>query len=141
MPAPASYWRLFLRSKLEEVVLGKIRAKKRDLKSEDTKIVMIVTQQRSEPPPSTIVLMKKKIDWSVEETQLLTLEYLFLAGKKLRATILFNYNYVEKGQPSTMSRSIKSKGLYHATNSHCAKHKAEFRRRIDWVTSYLAGRI
>ena len=66
--APASYWRLFLRSKLEEVVLGKIRAKKRDLKSEDTKIVMIVTQQYSEPPPSTIVLIKKNIDWSIEET-------------------------------------------------------------------------
>lgn len=48
--APASYWRLSLKSKLEEVVLRKIRTKKRDLKSEDTKIVMTVTQQRSEPP-------------------------------------------------------------------------------------------
>jgi hypothetical protein len=42
--APALYWRLFLKSKLEEVVLCKIRSKKRDLQAEDTKIVITVTQ-------------------------------------------------------------------------------------------------
>lgn len=103
--ALASYWRLFLKSKLEEVVLRKIRTKKRDLKSEDTKIVMTVTQQRSEPP-LTKSFDETNIDWSVVETQLIAWGYLFLAGKKLRVTILFNYNYVETGQPSAASRNI-----------------------------------
>jgi hypothetical protein len=106
--APASYSRLFLKSKLEEVVLRKIRAKKRDLKSEDTKIVMTVTQQRSEPP-LTKSFDETHIDWSVVETQLITWGYLFLAGKKLRVTISFNYNYVETGQPSATSRSINQR--------------------------------
>ncbi|MCJ1284329.1 hypothetical protein MMC26_003660 [Xylographa opegraphella] len=107
--APASYWRLFLKSKLEEVVLHKIRTKKRDMKSEDTKIVMTVTQQRSEPP-LTKSFDEINIDWSVVETQLITWGYLFLAGKKLRVTISFNYNYVEAGQPSATSKNINQRG-------------------------------
>jgi hypothetical protein len=93
---PASYWHLFLKSKLEEVVLCKIRTKKQDLKSEDTKIVITVIQQRSEPP-LTKSFDETNIDWLVVETQLIAWGYLFLAGKKLRVTILFNYNYVETG--------------------------------------------
>jgi hypothetical protein len=104
--APSSYWRLFLKSKLEEVVLRKIRAKKRELKSEDTKIVMTVTQQRSESP-LTKSFDEINIDWSVVETQLITWGYLFLAGKKLRVTISFNYNFVETGQPSATSRNLR----------------------------------
>jgi hypothetical protein len=93
---------------LRRVVLRKIRAKKRDLKSEDTKIVMTVTQQRSEPP-LTKSFDETNIDWSVVETQLITWGYLFLAGKKLRVTISFNYNYIETGQPSATSRSVNQR--------------------------------
>jgi hypothetical protein len=35
--------------------------------------------------------------------------YLFLAGKKLRVTISFNYNYVETGQLSAILRSINQR--------------------------------
>lgn len=70
---------------------------------------MTVTQQRSEPP-LTKSFDETNIDWSVVETQLITWGYLFLAGKKLRVTISFNYNYVEAGQPSATSRSINQRG-------------------------------
>ena len=69
--APASYWLLFLKSKLEEVVLCKIRTKKRDLKSEDTKVVMTDAQQRSETP-LTKSFDENNIDWLIVETQLIT---------------------------------------------------------------------
>ncbi|KAG4427670.1 hypothetical protein IFR05_016847 [Cadophora sp. M221] len=40
--APASYWRLFLESNLEKVLLRKMRVKNKTVKSEDTKIVVTV---------------------------------------------------------------------------------------------------
>lgn len=100
--APSEFWEHFLESKLEKVLLRKERAKSRALKPEDTKIVVIVTQQRSEPS-LTKSFDETNIDWSVVETQLVAWSDLFIAGKKLRVTISFNYNYVEAGQPSTAS--------------------------------------
>ena len=106
---PASYWRLFLKSKLEEIVLRKIPAKKRDLKSEDIKVVMTVLRQRLESPV-TRNFEETNIDWSIVETQLRNWGHLFLAGKKLRVTISFNYNYVETSQSSAVSRGIIQRG-------------------------------
>lgn len=42
---PTSYWRLFLQPKLGEVLQCKMMAKKRTIKSEDTKIVVSVIQR------------------------------------------------------------------------------------------------
>ncbi|KAG4428523.1 hypothetical protein IFR05_015992 [Cadophora sp. M221] len=78
---PAEYWEHFLESKLEKVVLRKERA---------------ITQQRSEPS-LTKSFEETKIDWLVIETQLIAWGDLFLASKKLRVNISFNYNYVETG--------------------------------------------
>jgi hypothetical protein len=104
--APAEYWEHFLEHKLEKVVLRKERTSNRTLASEDTAIVVIVTQQRSEPS-LTKSFEETNIDWPEIEKQLIAWGDLFLAGKKLRVNISFNYNYVETGQqPATSSRNI-----------------------------------
>lgn len=64
---PASYWRLSLNPKLEKVLLSKVLAKKRNIKSEDTKVVMEVTQKR----PITKSFNETDIAWSVREKQLI----------------------------------------------------------------------
>jgi hypothetical protein len=97
--APASYWRLFLKPSLEKVLLCKMLAKNRTVKSEDTKIVVTVTE-RSERDV-TKRFDDIDIDWSVIERQLVLWGDLFRAGKKLRVNISFNY--VETGQPSATS--------------------------------------
>ena len=43
--APASYWRLFLKLNLENVLLRKIVAKNKTVKCEDTKIVVTNTKR------------------------------------------------------------------------------------------------
>lgn len=99
--APAAYWRLFLNPKLEKVLLCKMLAKKRTVKSEDTKIVITVTQRLERDV--TKRFDNTDIDWSVIERQLILWADLYRAGRKLRVNISFNYNYVETGQPSAMS--------------------------------------
>ena len=47
--AQAEYWGHILESRLEKVLLRKMRANNRALKSDDTMIVVVVTQQCSEP--------------------------------------------------------------------------------------------
>lgn len=66
---PSSYWRLFLQPNLERVLLSKMMAKKRTIKSEDTKIVVAVTQ-RSERDV-TKSFDSTNIDWPVIEKQIL----------------------------------------------------------------------
>lgn len=74
-------------------------AKKRTIKSDDTKIVVAVTQ-RSERDV-TKSFNSTNIDWSVIEKQLFQWGDLFLASKKLRVTISFNHQYIESGQASS----------------------------------------
>lgn len=57
---PTSYWRLFLQPKLGEVLQCKMMAKKKTIKSEDTKIVISVTQ-RSERDVTKSLIMQTLI--------------------------------------------------------------------------------
>ncbi|KAF8846810.1 hypothetical protein BDZ45DRAFT_709909 [Acephala macrosclerotiorum] len=91
---PASYWRLYLKPKLEQVCLSKMRAKKRTVESEDTKVVLKVTQRSVDNVTKSFD--KTDIDWSVIEKQL-TLWADRFPDKGLTIDISFNYNYVETG--------------------------------------------
>ncbi|KAM3066504.1 hypothetical protein ACMFMG_012002 [Clarireedia jacksonii] len=106
---PASYWQLFLESNLEKVLLRKTRTKNRSIKSEDTKVVLTVTE-RSERD-ITKIFGDIDIDWLLIERQLILWGSLFRAGKKLRVNISVNYNYVETSQLSAKSsRNIDKRG-------------------------------
>ena len=89
--APASYWQLFLRPRLEELVQKKLGSGGA-AESDDTNVVVSVTS-RSERD-----LVKwfngLAIDWSIVEKQLVEWSALFRRGKKLRLDMTFNY--VEK---------------------------------------------
>lgn len=86
--APATYWRLFLQSKLEKL-LGKKLAKNRPVKSEDTTVVVSVTERSQRD--LTKRFDDTDIDWTIVERQLVVWGELFRAGKKLRLNLAFNY--------------------------------------------------
>ena len=110
---PASYWRLFLKSKLEQVCLSKMRAKKRTVESEDTKIVLKVAQRSVDNVNKSFD--KTDIDWSVIEKQL-TLWADRFPDKGLIIDISFNYNYVETGSLlATSSRRTDKRGRFSIT--------------------------
>src|ERR1700728_4103281 len=91
--APASYWRLILKPKLEKLLCKKL-AKNRPIKSEDTNVVVSVTERSQRD--LTKRFDDTDIDWGVVERQLLKWAELFRAGKKLRLN--FSFNYVETSQ-------------------------------------------
>ena len=96
--APSAYWGLFLQPKLEKLLCKKL-AKNRPIKSEDTNVVVSVTERSQRD------LMKRfddtDIDWTVIERQLVVWGELFRAGKKLRLNLSFNY--VETSHSSAIS--------------------------------------
>jgi hypothetical protein len=96
--APSAYWGLFLQPKLEKLLCKKL-AKNRPIKSEDTIVVVSVTEcsQRD----LTKRFDDTDIDWTVIERQLVVWGELFPAGKKLRLNLTFNY--VETSQLSAIS--------------------------------------
>ncbi|TVY71304.1 hypothetical protein LSUE1_G004473 [Lachnellula suecica] len=103
---PASYWRLILKPKLEKLLCKKL-AKNRPIKSEDTNVVVSVTERSQRD------LNKRfddtDIDWRVVERQLLKWAELFRAGKKLRLN--FSFNYVETSQlVVALSRTTDKRG-------------------------------
>jgi len=104
--SPASYWRLFLKTDPEKVLLRKMRAKNKTVNSKDTKIMLTVTQ-RSERD-ITKIFSDTDIEWPSIEKQLILWANLFRTGKKLRIKITFNYNYEKTSQlPSTSRRTNK----------------------------------
>lgn len=105
----ASYWRLFLESNLEKVLLRKMRVKNRTVKSKDIKVVLTVIERLERD--ITKIFGNIDIDWLVIERQLILWGSLFRVGKKLRVNISFNYNYIEIGQLSaTLLRNTDKRG-------------------------------
>jgi hypothetical protein len=94
--APAAYWQHFLNPKIDNYW----RQKNNPVKSEDTTIVVSVTQ-RKEPD-----LIKRfadtSIDWAVIEKQLVAWGEFYRAGKKL--TLKLSFNYVDISQSSTTAK-------------------------------------
>jgi hypothetical protein len=104
--APAAYLQLILKLKLEKLLCKKL-AKNRPIKSEDTNVVVSVTERSQRD------LAKRfddtDIDWGVVERQLVKWAELFRAGKKLRLN--FSFNYVETSQLLvTSSRKADKRG-------------------------------
>jgi hypothetical protein len=93
--APAVYREHFFNPKLDDFR----RKKNRSVRSEDTNIVVSVTQRKERD------LQKRfddtSIDWAVIENQLVAWGELYRAGKKLRLNLSFNY--VDDSQSSTTS--------------------------------------
>ena len=104
--APASYWRLILKPKLKKLLCKKL-AKNRPIKSEDTNVVVSVTERSQRD--LTKRFDDTDIDWGVVERQLLKWAELFRAGKKLRLN--FSFNYMETSQLlATSSRKADKRG-------------------------------
>ncbi|KAJ5986554.1 hypothetical protein N7451_010919 [Penicillium sp. IBT 35674x] len=99
--APRFHWRLFLQPKLKELLIRKYPQRK--LKSDDTSVVVSATRQRG----LSLRFDGTDIDWPSIEKQLFDWGDLFLAGKKLRLVISFNY--IEDPQGSTISRRTTDK--------------------------------
>ena len=104
--APGSFWLLVLQPKLEKLLCKKL-PKNRPIKSEDTNIVVSVTERSQRD--LTKRFDDTDIDWAVVEKQLVKWAELFRAGKKLRLNLSFNY--VETSQFSaTPSRKADKRG-------------------------------
>jgi hypothetical protein len=109
--APSAYWGLFLQPKLEKLLYKKL-AKNRPVKSEDTNIVVSVTERSQRD--LTKRFDDTDIDWRVVERQLVAWGELFRAGKKLR--LYLSFNHVETSQPSvTLSRKADKRGASSTT--------------------------
>jgi hypothetical protein len=93
--APAAYWQHFLEPKLQNL----LRKKNRPLRSEDTQVVVSVTE-RSERD-ITKRFDDTTIDWATIERQLVAWGELYRVGKRLRLNLTFNY--VDTSQSSTTS--------------------------------------
>jgi hypothetical protein len=104
--APASYWRLILQPKLEKLLCKKL-AKNRPINSEDTNVVVSVTERSQRD--LTKRFDDTDIDWGVLERQLIKWAEFFYAGKKLRLN--FSFNYVETSQLlATSSKRVDKRG-------------------------------
>jgi len=104
--APASYWRLILQPKLEKLLCKKL-AKNRPIRSEDSNIVISVTERSQRD--LTKRFDDTDIDWGVVERQLIKWAELFRADKKLRLN--FSFNYVETSQLLVLSsRKVDKRG-------------------------------
>ncbi|KAH6667357.1 hypothetical protein B0J14DRAFT_490018, partial [Halenospora varia] len=90
-----------------------MRAKKRTVESEDTKVVLKVTQRLEDNVTKSFD--KTDIDWSVIEKQLMLWADRF-PDKRLTVDISFNYNYIETGQPpATSLRRTDKRGRFSTT--------------------------
>ena len=110
--APGSFWLLVLQPKLEKLLCKKV-AKNRPIKSEDTNIVVPVTERSQRD--LTKRFDDTDIDWAVIEKQLVKWAELFRTGKKLRLNLSFNY--VETGQLSAISSKKADKEALHRSLS------------------------
>lgn len=88
---PRFRWGLFLQPKLEELLIRKYPQRK--LKLDDTSVVVSATRQRG----LSLRFDGTHIDWSPIEKQIFDWGDIFLAGKKLRLVISFNYRHADDG--------------------------------------------
>lgn len=99
--APAVYWSMFLRTKLNALLGKKIASGKR-IKPDDSNVVVSVNE-RSERD-----LVRRfdeiNVDWSVVEKQLLSWGELVRADKDLRVEISFNYVDVHAAASASAAR-------------------------------------
>ncbi|PGH30703.1 hypothetical protein GX50_06516 [[Emmonsia] crescens] len=100
--APGFYWRLFLQPKLKELLCCKYPH--RSIVSDDTSVVVSVTRLQDK---LTRRFDQTSIDWPAIEKQLFEWGDHFLAGKRMKLIILFNY--IEDSQGSTASRRMTDK--------------------------------
>jgi hypothetical protein len=119
--APAAYWRVVFQPKLEKMLSRKL-ARNRPVRSEDTSIVISVTERSQRD------LAKRfddtNVDWSVVERQLVSWSNFYRAGKKLRVYISFNY--VGSSQLSaTSSRKTGKRGSSSTTQHMLAERDAQ----------------
>lgn len=93
---PAAHWEHILEPKLK----GALLKKKRPLVSDDTTVVVSVTDRKTRD--LTKRFDETNIDWLIIQRQLVTWGELFRAGKTLRLT--FSFNYVEVSPSTTLVR-------------------------------------
>ncbi|KAI7970541.1 hypothetical protein EIK77_000324 [Talaromyces pinophilus] len=98
--APGYYWRLFLQPKLKELLSRKYPHK--HLSSDDTSIVVLVTRHQDK---LTRLFDQTNIDWPVVEKQLLDWGDLFLAGKRMK--LIISFNYIEDSQAASRKATDK----------------------------------
>jgi hypothetical protein len=80
--APAAYWQHFLHPKLDDFW----RRKNRSVRSEDTNVVVSVTQRKERD--LTKRFADTSIDWAVVENQLVAWGEFYRAGNKLRLKLI-----------------------------------------------------
>lgn len=100
--APGFYWRLFLRPKLKELLCRKYPHK--SIICDDTSIVVSVTRHQDK---LTRRFDQTNIDWPAIEKQFFEWGHLFLAGKKMK--LIISFNYTDNSQSSTSSRRTTDK--------------------------------
>ncbi|CZR54769.1 uncharacterized protein PAC_04653 [Phialocephala subalpina] len=83
--APAAYFQHFIRPNIDNYW----REKDKPVRSEDTNVVVSVTQRKE--PPLTKRFADTSIDWAVIEKQLVSWGEFYRAGKKLTLKLPFNY--------------------------------------------------
>ena len=103
--APIAYWHMFLKPKLEKLLLKKL-AQNRPVQCDETNVVVSV-KGRSERD-LTKRFDNLDVDWSIIEKQLIGWGELFRSSKKLRVDLSFNF---VDSRPSTGPRN---KGLNEA---------------------------
>jgi hypothetical protein len=124
-----SYWRLYLKPKLDQVCLSKMRTKRRTIESEGTKVVLKVAQRSIDNFSRSCE--KTDIDWPVIEKQLMLWadEY---PDKKLTIEISFNYEYVETDQPPpTSSRRTDKRGRFSTTQQQLYQRETQLDAEED----------
>lgn len=100
--ASGFYWRLFLQPKLKELLCRKYPHK--SIICDDTSIVVSVTRHQDK---LTRRFDQTNIDWPAIEKQLFEWGPLFLAGKKMK--LIISFNYIDNSQSSTSSRRTTDK--------------------------------
>jgi hypothetical protein len=112
---PAAHWEHFLEDKLKSVLLKK----KRPLVSDDTTVVVSVTDRKTRDLEKRFD--ETSIDWPLIQKQLVSWGELFRAGKTLRLTLSFNY--VEA--TTTLVRGPSQRTRASTTNQMLAERSAQ----------------
>jgi hypothetical protein len=132
----ASFWRLFLEDKLNDV----LNAENKPVKSKDTNVVVSVTDRKERN--YTKRYDDTSIDWAAIERKLVGWGKQFRASKRLRLNISFNY--IEASQSTAISSvRVERRGRLSRTERMLAGRAMQLRieeeasgRPSVWVEMY-----
>ena len=116
--APAAYWQHFLRPKLDDFQ----RRKNRSVRSEDTNVVVSVTQRKEHDLTKRFADIS--IDQAVVENQLIAWGEFYRAGKKLRLKLSFNYVDTSQSSNTSLGR-VDKRGSSSTTRQMLAEGDAQ----------------